>query len=287
MPIFSSAPADPLAESEVIGTREQILAAVTMQQQWRRKGTSEDNESSADANAADAAGGGAEPDGGEEGGEPAPPPPDELEGTSAVGDGDAPDASAAHETAAAAGASGPTDGVDELGEGGGDGEGGRSLGSATGGDEGGDQIAAAPAVQTERSTALARARAARGAPTGGTRLGQLPDEDEDGAGEAEGGATEGEDGGITPVFTVRNLDTGETVELNLTEALEKAPRSTRSTEAWEALKDDSKGLLEKLASAKTVSFRSYQLCVWQASRHCHGLSLGRVSAQHAIALSSR
>jgi len=32
---------------------------------------------------------------------------------------------------------------------------------------------------------------------------------------------------------------------------------------WAALKEDTKGVLEKLASAKTVSFRSYQLCVWQ------------------------
>lgn len=36
-----------------------------------------------------------------------------------------------------------------------------------------------------------------------------------------------------------------------------------NSEDWEQLKEDTKGLLEKLASAKTLSFRSYQLCVWQ------------------------
>lgn len=33
--------------------------------------------------------------------------------------------------------------------------------------------------------------------------------------------------------------------------------------AWEALKNESRGLLEKLASKTTINFRSYQLCVWQ------------------------
>ena len=37
----------------------------------------------------------------------------------------------------------------------------------------------------------------------------------------------------------------------------------QNPQAWEALKSDSKGLLEKLASSTTLSFRSYQLCVWQ------------------------
>ena len=76
------------------------------------------------------------------------------------------------------------------------------------------------------------------------------------------GAAEGvdEDG----IFRVRNLDTGEVVEVTLEEATSLAPSSVpRASAAWAALKEESRGLLEKLASAKTLSFRSYQLCVWQ------------------------
>jgi len=71
------------------------------------------------------------------------------------------------------------------------------------------------------------------------------------------------------VFTIRNLDTGEIVAVDLSQNGKEscsAPVSGRlgtSSEQWQALKDDSKGLLEKLASCKTLSFRSYQLCVWQ------------------------
>mmetsp|Transcript_51248 Transcript_51248/g.111400 ORF Transcript_51248/g.111400 Transcript_51248/m.111400 type:complete len:304 (+) Transcript_51248:251-1162(+) len=73
------------------------------------------------------------------------------------------------------------------------------------------------------------------------------------------------------IFTVRNLDTGEIVEIDmLSEQQLSAHRPAIPTgtlransDEWRALKADSKGLLEKLASAKTVSFRSYQLCVWQ------------------------
>jgi len=71
-------------------------------------------------------------------------------------------------------------------------------------------------------------------------------------------------------FVIRNLDTGEAVSLELSagDASGKDLKLSFGTlqqnpQAWEALKADSKGLLEKLASSTTVSFRSYQLCVWQ------------------------
>ena len=69
-------------------------------------------------------------------------------------------------------------------------------------------------------------------------------------------------------FTIRNLDTGEAVALQVGgEQLvwEQLSYSTLSSNpaAWEALKAESKGLLEKLASKSTFSIRSYQLCVWQ------------------------
>ena len=94
-------------------------------------------------------------------------------------------------------------------------------------------------------------------------------------------------------FVIRNLDTGEAVSLELGagDASGKDLKLSFGTlqqnpQAWEALKADSKGappphlepmrgvprltasrgragLLEKLASSTTLSFRSYQLCVWQ------------------------
>ena len=87
-----------------------------------------------------------------------------------------------------------------------------------------------------------------------------PDEDADGA-EAE--------------FVVRNLDTGESISVALdgTEAAGELPPTLTSklsfgtlavgTSEWEAGKAECRGLLEKLASKSTLSFRSYQLCVWQ------------------------
>lgn len=85
------------------------------------------------------------------------------------------------------------------------------------------------------------------------------------------------DGALPPAeaFTIRNLDTGEAVSLELGKsdgdgAVEVVSGQVvsfgtlqQNPQAWEALKSDSKGLLEKLASSTTVSFRSYQLCVWQ------------------------
>mmetsp|Transcript_271 Transcript_271/g.603 ORF Transcript_271/g.603 Transcript_271/m.603 type:complete len:307 (+) Transcript_271:84-1004(+) len=71
-------------------------------------------------------------------------------------------------------------------------------------------------------------------------------------------------------FVIKNLDTGEavSVELGAGDAPDQDVKLSFGTlqqnpQAWEALKADSKGLLEKLASSTTVSFRSYQLCVWQ------------------------
>jgi len=87
----------------------------------------------------------------------------------------------------------------------------------------------------------------------------------------EAGSSSAE-GAETPpdAFVIRNLDTGEAVSLELSagDASGKDLKLSFGTlqqnpQAWEALKADSKGLLEKLASSTTVSFRSYQLCVWQ------------------------
>ena len=79
-------------------------------------------------------------------------------------------------------------------------------------------------------------------------------------------------------FTIRNLDTGEATAVPLDEgegtdgavALPAELCSKLSfgelqpqSEAWEATKKGCRGLLEKLASKSTFSFRSYQLCVWQ------------------------
>jgi hypothetical protein len=86
----------------------------------------------------------------------------------------------------------------------------------------------------------------------------------------EAGSSSAE-GAETPpdAFVIRNLDTGEAVSLELSAGESgkdlKLSFGTlqQNPQAWEALKADSKGLLEKLASSTTVSFRSYQLCVWQ------------------------
>ncbi|EOD23633.1 hypothetical protein EMIHUDRAFT_457941, partial [Emiliania huxleyi CCMP1516] len=73
---------------------------------------------------------------------------------------------------------------------------------------------------------------------------------------------------------MRNLDTGEAVVLDVPrgraeeeEGRERASAALSSlitnSGEWEAIKREARGVLEKLASAKTLSFRSYQLCVWQ------------------------
>jgi len=72
------------------------------------------------------------------------------------------------------------------------------------------------------------------------------------------------------LFTVRNLDTGESTTVSV-DTRTTAPSTSaltfgslrRGSSAWEAVRNDSRGLLEKLASKSTFSFRSYQLCVWQ------------------------
>ena len=97
------------------------------------------------------------------------------------------------------------------------------------------------------------------------------------AGEAEAQPDElGAD--VALPFTIRNLDTNEAtiVPLEEDEASESAtelPPTLRSklsfgelqphTPAWNATKNECRGVLEKLASKSTMSFRSYQLCVWQ------------------------
>lgn len=92
-----------------------------------------------------------------------------------------------------------------------------------------------------------------------------------GSGVAAGGAFDDTPLPAADAFVIRNLDTGEAVSLELGAeegAQDKDLKLSFGTlqqnpQAWEALKSDSKGLLEKLASSTTISFRSYQLCVWQ------------------------
>lgn len=89
---------------------------------------------------------------------------------------------------------------------------------------------------------------------------------------------EAEDGPLP--FTIRNLDTGEATAVPLDDD-DGAGGSTLSprlasklsfgelqpnTAAWDACKNECRGVLEKLASKSTLSFRSYQLCVWQVRR---------------------
>lgn len=70
-------------------------------------------------------------------------------------------------------------------------------------------------------------------------------------------------------FTVRNLDTGEatTVTVNTRTAPLLTTMSfgslQRGSSAWDNTRQECRGLLEKLASKSTISFRQYQLCVWQ------------------------
>jgi len=88
----------------------------------------------------------------------------------------------------------------------------------------------------------------------------------------EVGSSSSAEGAMPPAdaFVIKNLDTGEAVSVELGSGTEpgkdlKLSFGTlqQNPQAWEALKADSKGLLEKLASSTTLSFRSYQLCVWQ------------------------
>ena len=88
-----------------------------------------------------------------------------------------------------------------------------------------------------------------------------PDEDEPPA-----GAEEPVDLSDMP-FVIRNLDTGEATSIATDAASDWSKLSLGSlqpgTSAWESTKAECRGLLEKLASKSTFSFRSYQLCVWQ------------------------
>jgi len=82
--------------------------------------------------------------------------------------------------------------------------------------------------------------------------------------------------GAQEPFVIRNLDTGEIISIPMTDGTSEDlvdPELVRqklsfgtisqNPEAWQALKEEAQGVLEKLASKATYSFRSYQLCVWQ------------------------
>ena len=74
-------------------------------------------------------------------------------------------------------------------------------------------------------------------------------------------------------FVVRNLDTGEFVELPISKeqgasarfGFAAVPMDTLpgNEAAAELLRVDCRGMLEKLAASSSLSFRAYQLCVWQ------------------------
>ena len=73
------------------------------------------------------------------------------------------------------------------------------------------------------------------------------------------------------LFIVRNLDTGEftTVTVDTTAAAAKQTAQLsfgtlqRGSSAWEAVRLECRGMLEKLAIRSTFSFKQYQLCIWQ------------------------
>lgn len=72
------------------------------------------------------------------------------------------------------------------------------------------------------------------------------------------------------LFVVKNLDTGEAMTHNLDTTDEATTIASlnlgtlqRGSSAWESTRLECRGLLEKLASKSTFSFRQYQLCVWQ------------------------
>ena len=73
------------------------------------------------------------------------------------------------------------------------------------------------------------------------------------------------------LFIVRNLDTGEftTVTVDTTAAAAKQTAQLsfgtlqRGSSAWEAVRLECRGMLEKLAVRSTFSFKQYQLCIWQ------------------------
>lgn len=82
-------------------------------------------------------------------------------------------------------------------------------------------------------------------------------------------------GNVEPPFVIKNLDTGEQVSLDALRASSAssvtptlASRLTFGTvipnsSEWDAAKAKCQGRLEKLAAKSSLSFRSYQLCVWQ------------------------
>ena len=82
-----------------------------------------------------------------------------------------------------------------------------------------------------------------------------------------------DDDGSKP-FTIRNLDTGESICVDEAGAAGSAGADALrlklasgtlqpNTSAWESTKAECRGLLEKLASTSSLSFKTYQLCVWQ------------------------
>ena len=77
-------------------------------------------------------------------------------------------------------------------------------------------------------------------------------------------------------FVIKNLDTGEQVSLEAmpesagldTEAPPLASQLTfgsiiPNSSEWNTAKEECRGRLEKLAAKSSLSFRAYQLCVWQ------------------------
>lgn len=61
------------------------------------------------------------------------------------------------------------------------------------------------------------------------------------------------------------MDTGDFLVLELSSDVGSAALSSLhpNKAEWELLKQGTRGVLEKLAAEKTLSFRSYQLCIWQ------------------------
>jgi hypothetical protein len=59
------------------------------------------------------------------------------------------------------------------------------------------------------------------------------------------------------------VDTGESVVLQLSSNVAALSSVHLNKGEWDVLKQGTCGVLEKLATEKTLTFRSYQLCIWQ------------------------
>jgi hypothetical protein len=131
------------------------------------------------------------------------------------------------------------------------------------------------AAAAEKESALKALLYAAGGPARGME--DIADHCEADDGEAEmspdedDAAIDADDANADPPFVIKNLDTGEQLSLQATPASPAPTLASQLTfgtiipnsSEWDAAKAECRGRLEKLAAKSSLSFRSYQLCVWQ------------------------